>query len=99
MLWEVDIYPAAGQTDRAAARLASEAAELELAEKLDATVAHGYLIEGPLDRAAVERIARELLSDAIVERTVIGQVGDAKLAAPPPGGVPHRSCTCCRSRA
>ena len=38
MLWEVDIYPADGQPDRAAARLAAEAAELELA---DATRRHG----------------------------------------------------------
>jgi len=84
MLWEVDIYPAAGQVDRAAARLAVEAAELELAESLDATVAHGYLLEGTLTRENVERIARELLSDPLVERTVIAQVGDAALVTGPP---------------
>ncbi len=86
MLWEVDIYPAAGQKDRAAARLAAEAAELELAEGLDASGAHGYLVEGDLSRADVERTARELLSDAIVERTVIGRVGDAVLGEAPSGG-------------
>lgn len=86
MLWEVDIYPAAGLQDRAAARLAIEAAELELSDQLDATVAHGYLIEGNLDRPAVERIARALLSDAIVERTVIAKVGDKVLVESAPDG-------------
>ena len=87
MLWEVDIYPAAGLQDRAAARLATEAAELELSDQLDATVAHGYLIEGNLDRPAIERIARELLSDAIVERTIIARVGDKALVETAPDGV------------
>ncbi|HEY1600846.1 MAG TPA: phosphoribosylformylglycinamidine synthase subunit PurL [Pirellulales bacterium] len=86
MLWEVDIYPALGQPDRAAARLAAEAAELELTDALDAIVARGYLIEGQLTREDVQRIARELLSDAIVERTVIGQVGESALTEPPHGG-------------
>ncbi|MBI2824535.1 MAG: phosphoribosylformylglycinamidine synthase subunit PurL [Planctomycetia bacterium] len=85
MLWEVDIYPAEGQTDLAAARLAAEAAELELAEDLQARVAHGYLIEGRLSRADAERVAGELLSDSVIERTVVGRPGDAALSESPGG--------------
>src|SRR6185369_3008783 len=82
-LWEVDIYPAAGQPDRLAQKVAFEAAELGIAKDLKAAAATGYLIQGSLDRSDVERLARELLSDQIVERPVISQVGDAKLAESP----------------
>jgi len=83
MLWEVDIYPALGQSDLTAVRLAAEAAELEITDKLQATLAHSYLIEGDLSRADVERIAHELLSDPVVERVVVGP--PAELAARPAG--------------
>jgi phosphoribosylformylglycinamidine synthase len=85
MLWEVDIYPAAGQTDRAAERIASEAHDLGLAGPISVAVAHGYLLEGPLDRAQVELAARALLVDGVVERAVIAPVGDAALTTPPNG--------------
>lgn len=83
MLWEVDIYPAKGQFDLAADRLAAEAAELEITDELQATLAHGYLIEGDLSREDAERIAHELLSDPVVERVVVGPPRD--LAQRPPG--------------
>ncbi|HUY36746.1 MAG TPA: phosphoribosylformylglycinamidine synthase subunit PurL [Pirellulales bacterium] len=83
MLWEVDIYPAAGQPDLAAARVTADAAELGLATGLHVTAGRGYLIQGPLDEPQVERLARELLSDRLVERFVLGRPGDAALAKPP----------------
>jgi phosphoribosylformylglycinamidine synthase len=87
MLWEVDIYPADGQPDRAARSIAAEAADLGVAKNLPVTAASGYLIQGDLSRDDVERLARELLADPVVERAVVAPVGDAALAtAPQPGG-------------
>jgi len=86
MLWEVDIYPAAGQPDRHAERVTAEAAELGVAGQLEISTAHGYLVQGELDRADVERLVRQLLSDAVVEQSVVAPVGDPSLAAPPRAG-------------
>ncbi|MDZ4820054.1 MAG: phosphoribosylformylglycinamidine synthase subunit PurL [Planctomycetota bacterium] len=83
MLWEVDIYPAAGQLDRAGLRIANEAAELALPKTLRVSAAHGFLIEGALDKTQVQRLADELLSDRIVERTVIAPARDPCLAIAP----------------
>ncbi len=85
MLWEVDIYPLDGQPDRTAEAVAAQAADVGLASDLKLAAARGYLIEGPLDRAQVERTAHELLVDTVVERAVIGQAGDAALAVAPAG--------------
>ena len=83
MLWEVDIYPLSGGP---AAAVADEAAELHLARDLAVVAARGYLIQGSkLDRADVDRLARELLADTVVERAVVAPVGDAALNEPPPG--------------
>ena len=59
--------------------------DLGLANHLAVATARGYLLEGPLDEADVRRLARELLADEVVERTVIGRLGDAALDAPPAG--------------
>ncbi len=80
MLWEVDIYPAEGQPDRAARSVAADAADLGLAQDLPVTASSGYLIQGELSRADVERLARELLADPVVERSVVAPVGDPSLA-------------------
>src|SRR5947209_12493687 len=85
MLWEVDIYPAEGQPDRAARSVAAGAADLGLAENLPITVATAYLIQGDLSREEVERLAAELLADPVVERAVVAEVGDAALTATPDG--------------
>ena len=57
--------------------------------ELTVAAAKGYLIQGPLDRGQVERIARELLADRVVERTVVAAVGEAALIEPPPARDPH----------
>ncbi len=87
MLWEIDIHPAdhpsggARQRDRAAERLIVAARELGLADGLCAATARAYLVQGQsLDRAAVEKLARELLADAVVERAVVGKVGEQQLS-------------------
>ncbi len=79
MLWEIDIHPAPGQPDRLAQRVAADAAELGIAANLDVKSATGYLLQGRLDRSEVERLARELFADRVVEQPVVGQVGGAEL--------------------
>jgi len=89
MLWEVDIYPAHGQPDLMARRVAAAAAELGLAKGLTVVAARGYLIQGRLDREQVARLARELLADGVVERTAVAPVGNSAgngtLLCPPEG--------------
>src|SRR5258707_10498890 len=85
MLWEVDIYPAEGQPDRAARSVAADAADLGLAANLPVTAAWCYLIQGNLSHTDIERLAVELLADPVVERAVVAAVGDAALAAAPDG--------------
>ncbi len=85
MLWEVDIYPAPGQLDIAARQAAAAAAAMGLAENLSAASVRGFLIQGELDRSQVELLAAELLSDPVVERTVVAPVGDAVLQQLPAG--------------
>lgn len=84
-LWQVDIYPAAGRPDLAGRRAAADAADLGLGDRLTIHAAYGYLLQGELTSAQVELLARELLSDPIVERTTVARVGDPVLAKPPPG--------------
>src|SRR5262245_10739118 len=86
MLWEVDIYPAEGEPDLPARRIAADAADLGLGHQLHVSAARGYLIQGRFDRSQVCRLAAELLSDPVVERAVVGPAGDPELAAPPRPG-------------
>jgi phosphoribosylformylglycinamidine synthase subunit PurSL len=86
MLWEVDILAAEGQPDLLGRQVATTAAELGLVDRLDVRTARGFLLQGSLDRGQVDRIARELLVDRIVERAVAAQVGDPALCLPPSGG-------------
>jgi len=83
MLWEVDIYPAEGQPDLLARDVTQKAAALGLAGDFGVTAARGYLIEGELTREEVERLAAELLANAVVERTVVAAVGEPALAQAP----------------
>ncbi|HXT59530.1 MAG TPA: AIR synthase related protein, partial [Pirellulales bacterium] len=83
MLWEVDIYPAAGQPDLDGLRVAADAADLGLAAELCVAAARGYLVQGRLEREQVERLARELFADEVVERFVVAPVGDRLLEQPP----------------
>ncbi len=86
MLWEVDITPRQGHADRAAERLVRSSAERGLAPNLTAATARGFLIESAtLDRAAIERIAAEVLCDRVVEDFIVAQVDDPSLTNPPAG--------------
>jgi len=82
-LWEVDIYPAEGQADLAAASIIAEARDLGLDKPFRCSAAHGYLLQGDLDETAANSVAANLLADGIAEQTVVAQVGDAALTSPP----------------
>ena len=84
-LWEIDIYPGPDQPDLSAGSIISDAEDLGLREPLSVATAHGYLIEGNLTAAQADQLAQQLLADGVVERTVVGQVGDDKLSTPPNG--------------
>ncbi len=82
MLWEVDIYPAAGQLNRAASDVRSAAATLGIHDDLPVLAAHGYLVQGDLDQQQLDRMVRELLVDNVVERAVVAPIGDPRLVDP-----------------
>ena len=70
MLWQVDIYPARGHLDRAAAEVVADAADLGF-EKLEVATSRGYLLEGDLNPEQIRTITSQLLVDPVVERTVV----------------------------
>ncbi len=79
-LWEIDIYPAEGLPDRVADRIAADAADLGIVSQLTLRAGHGYLVQGEVSSEQVDRLARELFADAVVEQTVIAPVGDKALS-------------------
>jgi phosphoribosylformylglycinamidine synthase len=84
MLWEIDLHPRAGLPDPSGAEAAADAAALGIGVDYRVAAARGYLVEGPaLDEQAVDRLARELFADPVVEDWVAAPVGDARLLAAP----------------
>ena len=84
-LWEIDIYPRAGFANRLATTVTAAAADIGIAGDLDVDAAHCYLLQGDVTRAEVEKLAESLLADGVVERTILGQVGDDVLQQSPDG--------------
>ncbi len=82
-LWEIDIYPADGQVDRAGEELTSDAIDLGLDTSIQIAAAHGYLLEGDISESQANRLADKLLADSIVEKTVVAPVGDIRLQQSP----------------
>ena len=76
-MWHLQIDPAPGLTDRAGGRVAADAAELGLPGPWDVRAGRGFLIEGALDRSEVDRAARTLLVDPVVEAYSIHPAGSA----------------------
>ncbi|MGE0759138.1 MAG: AIR synthase related protein, partial [Pirellulaceae bacterium] len=88
-LWEIDIYPAAGQPDVIGRGVVADAQDLGLGSHLRVLAGRGFLVQGNLDAAAVQRLARELFADHVVEQTIVARVGDPALNHPPQPGGPH----------
>ncbi len=67
MLWHLEIHPAPGRPDLAGKRLSIEAAEAGIPGSWTITASRGFLVEGSLGLEAIERAARQLLADPVVE--------------------------------
>ena len=85
-LWEIDLHPAPGEPDLIGFSVAAEAADMGLGE-IGVRAARGFLLQGNLDERQVNTLARELLADLVVERPVVGKVGDERLLYPGGGEV------------
>src|SRR3972149_6948618 len=68
MLWEVEIRPAPGQVDREGTRVLHESRSFGIGTVREVRSGRSFLIQGPKERAVVERAAQSLLVDAIVEQ-------------------------------
>ena len=84
-LWQIDIYPREGAIDREGARVAEEIVELGLAKQLTVEMSRSFLIEGEVDRDAVQAITDSVLQDSVTQRSVIAEVGSEALLHPPAG--------------
>jgi phosphoribosylformylglycinamidine synthase subunit PurSL len=73
-LWEVEVHPGASEIDREAETVVSQARGLGVASIQSVRTARSFLVEGDLSRERIEGIAGSLLTDPIVERTVIRQL-------------------------
>jgi phosphoribosylformylglycinamidine synthase len=71
MLWHIQIKPADGQPDRLGERLVSEAALSGVGGRWTIRANRGFLIEGEIAFAELERAAREVLVDPVVETYTI----------------------------
>jgi phosphoribosylformylglycinamidine synthase len=71
MLWHLQIEPVPGQADHVGERLAVEAVESGLAGPWSIRASRGFLVEGGIAHAELERAAREVLSDPVVETSII----------------------------
>ncbi len=78
MLWHLKIHPAPGQPDLAGSRLVTDANELGLPGPWSITAGRGYLIEGDLDRPAVDRVASSVLVDTVVESYDLFSAGEGE---------------------
>ena len=81
-LWEVDIHPAPGQPDLLGRSTAAQAHDLGLGD-LSIRTARGYLVQGEISGEDMQRLARELFADLVVETTRFGQIGYDELDVDP----------------
>ncbi|MFN0018274.1 MAG: phosphoribosylformylglycinamidine synthase subunit PurL [Pirellulaceae bacterium] len=81
-LWEVDIHPAPGEPDLLGRSTAAQAHDLGLGE-LSIRAARGYLVQGDISGEDIQRLARELFADLVVETTRFGKIGYDELDVDP----------------
>ncbi|TWU34400.1 phosphoribosylformylglycinamidine synthase subunit PurL [Novipirellula artificiosorum] len=82
-LWQIDIYPADGQTDREALRTQEEIHELGLHDSLKVDFARGFLVQGDFAHDQAIQLAETLLADSVTERSVVAIAGQDALNEPP----------------
>ncbi|MEX1097350.1 MAG: AIR synthase-related protein, partial [Planctomycetales bacterium] len=71
MLWEVEVRPTDREIDREANRVLAEAREFAADSVRTVRSAHSFLIEGPEAPDELERIARLMLVDPVVEEHTV----------------------------
>jgi phosphoribosylformylglycinamidine (FGAM) synthase PurS component len=76
MLWRVDVATRDGLVDPASRGALSALREYGLAEVQDVRAEQVYLLEGDLDRAAADRVARELLHDPVAQTYALRPAAD-----------------------
>ncbi|MCP4777890.1 MAG: phosphoribosylformylglycinamidine synthase subunit PurL [Planctomycetaceae bacterium] len=81
-LWQVDIFPVAGQPNRLSAEVLDNARDLRVDESLEVIAAHGFLIQGSLTHEDLARLTSELLVEPVVERCEFALVGSESLSQP-----------------
>jgi len=81
MLWEVDVSLRDAAADHAAGEVVAGAAALGLDRCTAARTAAGWLVEGDLSRADLERLAATLLVDPVSETFTVAEAGASELAA------------------
>ena len=79
MLWEVDVRLIDAAADHAAREVVAGAGGLGIGGCTRARTAAGWLIEGDLSRADIDRIAATLLADPVTESFVVAEAGAASL--------------------
>lgn len=82
-LWQVDILPVAGQPDRIANEVLSNAIDLQLPSDLKVLAARGFLIQGAIALEDAKSIAKDLLVEPVVEHSMLAEVGDESLSVAP----------------
>ena len=87
MLWEVDVVSKDASGDHAARAVVAGAADLGIAGCTQARTAAGWLIEGDLTAADVERLAATVLADPVTESFTAAAV-DAAACPSGPAGLP-----------
>ncbi len=86
MLWHIRIEPAPGLADRVGERLAAQAVESGLAGPWTVKAGRGFLIEGEITLAQLERVALDVLVDPVVE---VHMIGPSNTPLDGPGSVVH----------
>ena len=84
-LWQIEIQPKPGNPNRIVEEVLDNASFLGLPDSLQVNASKGFLIQGSLELADAEKLARELLVDSVVERSCIDRVGAAGLNEAAPG--------------
>lgn len=78
-LWQVEIRPDADQCDHRAQGVLSALQDLQRNDELTVRSAHGYFLEGSLEKSEVDELTRHLLLDSVTEQVLVDRMGAAPL--------------------
>jgi phosphoribosylformylglycinamidine synthase subunit PurSL len=75
-VWLIELSPAAGCVDRVAKEIAGEAADLQLAARLDIRSSRGFLVQGAIDERQAREMAVKLFAEPVVEVIAVRLVSE-----------------------